>query len=74
MPSNGTTTWFHSNRYHAQAACQYCQGIIRHESWCLEADPGIAYAHDIIADPKQLTTADALILHSLGVRWDDGTR
>ena len=72
MPNNGATTWFHSNRYHAQAACLHCKGVIRHEPWCMEVDTSISYAYEIVANPHRLTAADALILHSLGVTWDDG--
>lgn len=61
---------FHSNRYSADAACEHCEGIIRHESWCITQDPVVYYAYQIVVDPSQLTPGDALILHSLGVTWE----
>ncbi len=64
------TVWYVSNRYTAQAACKHCGGIVRHESFCITRDPVVYYAHQIIADPAQLTLQDCLILHSLGVVWD----
>jgi hypothetical protein len=68
MPDNNRAI-FHSNRYHAQAACPHCDGIIRHEPWCITLHPAVFYAYQIVADPSKLTVADALILHSLGVIW-----
>ena len=73
MSDNSPVTWFHSNRYHAQAACEHCEGIIRHEPWCITLDPIVRYAYQIVLDPCQLTMSDALILHSLGVMWGGKT-
>lgn len=67
--SENTHTLYHSNRYNAQAACEHCEGIIRHESWCITVDPVVYYAYQVVADPGKLTAGDALILHSLGVTW-----
>lgn len=69
MPDDTATTIFHSNRYAAQSACEHCQGIIRHEPWCITVDGAIYYAYQIVADPSKLTIGDALILHSLGAIW-----
>ena len=63
------TARFHSNRYSAEAACEHCHGIIRHEPWCITRDRLVYYAYEIVADPSKLTFQDALILHSLGVTW-----
>jgi len=67
--ADNSATIFHSNRYNAQAACKYCEGVIRHEPWCVTLHPTVYYAYQILADPSKLTTGDALILHSLGVIW-----
>lgn len=67
--SDNRSTIFHSNRYHAQAACEHCRGIIRHEPWCITLHPMVYYAYQIVADPGKLTVGDSLILHSLGVIW-----
>ncbi len=69
MPDNGSTVWYHSNRYNVQAACKHCEGIIRHEPWCIKVDPIVSYAYQIVADSNNLSVGDALILHSLGVSW-----
>ena len=63
-------TRYHSNRYHAQAACEHCHGIIRHEPWCIQCSPDVLYAFQIIVDPGKLIIGDDLILHSLGVTWE----
>ena len=60
---------YHSNRYHARAACEHCAGIIRHEKWCLTENKRVFYAYDILINADHLTEQDALILHSLGVKW-----
>jgi len=65
--------WYYSNRYNAQAACEHCEGIIRHEHWCIRLNPGVSYAFGIVADPRKLTIGDGLILHSLGVIWGEKT-
>ena len=64
---------FHGNRYNAAAACEHCQGIIRHQPWCITQDAMVYYAYQIVADPTKLTIGDALILHSLGVVWGGKT-
>lgn len=67
--SHSQTTWFHSNRYCAKAACEHCGGVVRHEPWCISANPVVYYAHQIVLDSNKLTLADALVLHALGVAW-----
>jgi hypothetical protein len=65
------TSSFHSNRYSADTACEHCEGIIRHEPWCITLDPIVYYAYQIVVDPTKLTPGDSLILHSLGVLWEE---
>ena len=69
MSSEGSTVLFHANRYHAEAACEHCGGIVRHERWCILRDPIVYYAYQIVVDSSRLTLADELILHALGVTW-----
>jgi hypothetical protein len=71
MADNDSKVIFHSNRYNAQAACEHCRGIIRHEAWCITLDPVVYYAYQIVAAAGKLTVGDALILHTLGVTWTD---
>lgn len=69
MLNDISATWYHSNRYSAQSACEHCGGVIRHEDWCITIDPDVYYAYQIVLDPTKLTIGDALILRSLGVLW-----
>lgn len=69
--SDSCTTWYHSNRYSAQAACEHCEGIVHHESWCITVDRTVYYAHQVVMDPAKLTLTDSLILHALGVAWEN---
>jgi hypothetical protein len=71
MANDGQTAWYHSNRYHAAAACECCRGIVRHEPWCITANPRVQYAYQVVVDASKLTQEDVLILHSLGVIWGD---
>lgn len=58
-------------RSSAAAACQHCRGVGEHEPWCITRDPGVYYAYSIVSQASMLTYADTLILHSLGVTWND---
>lgn len=69
MFANPAATWYHSNQYNAQAVCEHCGEIVRHERWCITCDPLVQYAYEIVLDPGKLTFRDGLILHSLGVSW-----
>lgn len=69
MFSSSATTWYHSNHYNAQAACEHCSGVIRHESWCITANPLVFYAYEAVLDADKLSVGDVLVLHSLGVVW-----
>ncbi len=60
---------YHCNRYNAQAACEHCQGVIRHERWCITRDQLVYYAYQIVTDSSKVTIGDSLMLHSLGVIW-----
>jgi hypothetical protein len=59
----------HSNQYSADSACGHCDGVIRHEAWCVTQNPGVQYAYQVVSDPGLLSTGDHLILHALGVAW-----
>jgi len=69
MSDEAPHAWFHSNRYSARAACEHCDGVVRHEGWCITRNTEVAYAHRIVADSAALTVGDSLILHSLGAAW-----
>jgi hypothetical protein len=63
---------FHSNRYHAEATCEHCAGVIRHEDCCITRNPHVFYAYEVVVDPGKLQLGDRLILHALGVIWTPG--
>ncbi len=69
MSNTAATTWYHSNSYNAEAACEHCGGIIRHERWCITLDALVYYAYEIVAEPGKLSMGDKLILHALGASW-----
>jgi len=66
--------WIHSNKYSADVACRHCEGIVRHEAWCISSSSEVRYAYEAVIDANKLTEGDQLILHALGVCWvdDDG--
>jgi hypothetical protein len=59
----------HSNRYSADSACAYCDGVVHHESWCATENANAHYAFEAVLDPTQLSVGDVLKLHALGVEW-----
>ena len=59
----------HNNKYSADSACVYCDGIIRHESWCATQSANVQYAFEAVLDPDKLDIRDELILHALGAAW-----
>ena len=69
MPAEQLHAWFHSNRYTADATCEYCNGVNRHEPWCITRNPHVLNAWEAVLDPAKLDPRDRLILHALGVSW-----
>jgi hypothetical protein len=69
MPLQNDLPLRHSNRYSLESACMHCDGIIRHESWCVTQSATVRYAFQAALDPSQLSLGDELILHALGVAW-----
>jgi hypothetical protein len=57
---------FHSNRYHAETACEHCFGVIRHKSWSITRNPLVYYAYEAVLDPEKLTFEDQLMLYAPG--------
>jgi len=50
-------------------ACKFCDGVIKHEHWCMWENRRTLYAYAIVSDIKILTSLDKLILHALGVTY-----
>ncbi|MGC2111755.1 MAG: hypothetical protein WA655_19720 [Candidatus Korobacteraceae bacterium] len=71
MSTTLTNTWIHSNRYSADSACEHCEGVVRHEPWCITRSADVLYAYEAVLDASKLTVGDRLILHALGVSWAD---
>ncbi len=69
MAANVAASWYHSNQYTAESACEHCGGVVRHEHWCITCDPIVHYAYGAVLDPGTLTLSDQLILHALGASW-----
>jgi hypothetical protein len=70
MFANPSASWYHSNQYSAQTACEHCGGIVRHEKWCITCDAVVRYAYSVVLELESLTSFDRLILHALGVSWE----
>jgi hypothetical protein len=69
MPEQNDLPLCHSNQYSAESACVHCDGVIRHESWCVTQSGNVYYAFQAVADASQLSPGDELMLHALGVAW-----
>jgi hypothetical protein len=60
---------YHCNKYSADSACEHCEGIIRHEPWCITLNANVLQAYAALLDPSALTETDRLVLHALGTSW-----
>ena len=69
MSPQQATIWRHSNKYTADSACEHCQGVVRHESWCITHNEDVLYAYEAVLNSDRLQEGDRLILHALGVSW-----
>jgi hypothetical protein len=69
MPTQSQIPWSHSNQYSADSSCVYCEGVIRHETWCPAHNANVQYAYQAVLEPNLLSLGDQLILHALGVAW-----
>ena len=67
MPAQTQLPLTHSNQYNADSACGHCDGVIRHEPWCITQNPSVHYAYEVVLNPSYLSPGDYLILHALGV-------
>lgn len=71
MSLSDQSVWRHANQYSADSACAHCGGIVSHESWCSVKNARVRYAFHVALHPDHLTAQDTLILHALGVLWND---
>jgi hypothetical protein len=69
MPTTQAIAWKYSNRYSADKACEHCEGIIRHETWCITRSPIVLYAYQSVLNADSLSEGDRITLHALGVEW-----
>lgn len=54
MPVQNQLPLSHSNQYSADSACGHCDGVIRHEPWCITQNPSVQYAYQVVSDPSKL--------------------
>ena len=69
-----SASYYHCNRYAAENACEFCDGVIRHAFWCIQENPAVMYAYEAFLDASKLLQSDHLLLHALGVTWTDFAR
>jgi hypothetical protein len=69
MNSANSTASKQAVKYSAASSCEHCDGVIRHEPWCVTVNESVLYAYEVVLDPGKLTLEDQLILHALGVAW-----
>jgi hypothetical protein len=69
MPVQDRFSSSHSNQYSADSPCAHCDGIIRHQPWCVTQNVSVQYAYQAASDTGQLNPGDHLILHALGAAW-----
>lgn len=74
MFANPAANWYHSNQYNPKAPCEHCAGVFRHERWCITRDALVQYAYAAVLDSEKLTLCDKLILHALGVAWQNDSQ
>jgi len=70
MPVQNQLPLTHRNQYSADSACGHCDGVIRHEPWCITQNPSVQYAYQVVSEPSRLSPGDHLILHALGGRME----
>jgi len=69
MPLQDKVPLVFSNRCRADLTCAHCDGVIRHEPWCITQNALVQYAYQVINDPAHMSPGDSLILHALGATW-----
>jgi hypothetical protein len=69
MPVESHFPLSHSNQYSAESACGHCDGVVRHEPWCVTQNESVQYAYQAVSNPSHLSPGDHLILHALGAAW-----
>jgi hypothetical protein len=72
MPLQSHSPMSPSNQYTAGSGCGHCDGVIRHEPWCVTQNASVQYAYQAVSDPGHLSPGDHLILHALGTAWTQG--
>ena len=64
----------HTSPHNADLVCPHCRGITSHEPWCSTHNLNVRYAFQVISYPDCLSRHDAIILHALGVTWEQRKR
>ncbi len=69
MTATQSDFWLRDNASLEVFACEHCDGVHHHQSWCLLRNPNVVSAWEAVLDPAKLSLHDVLILHALGVAW-----
>lgn len=70
MSTRQQTESAHSNQYSESSICDHCAGVTSHEPWCITCNAVVRYAFGAASGGGHLTVGDELILHALGVEWE----
>jgi len=57
MPIPKQTVLRHEGQYRAASACAHCEGIVRHEPWCLTQNADVRYAFQVAFASQSLDTS-----------------
>jgi hypothetical protein len=49
MPVQDHLPSSHSSQYSADSTCGHCDGIIRHEPWCITQNASVQYAYQAVS-------------------------
>jgi len=66
-PDGYQMSLFRSNKYSLENACEVCDGLIRHEPWCIVHNNTVFKAFEAVL--YGLDEADEARLAGMGVRW-----
>jgi hypothetical protein len=69
MPVQSQPPISHSDGYSTDSACGHCDGVIRHEAWCITQNVSVQYAYRAASEPNHLSPGDRITLHALGAAW-----
>lgn len=63
--------WRVTNRYSAEGACKFCDGVVHHQPWCRLRNATVAYCFLLVEQAQFMTRADLEHLHGMGIAWEN---